>query len=337
MDDRVRASRGLKAACLGMLAWVVAAAPALGQAPAAPGQPFAEPLADLGSLVFGVRVGIDELPYHMQASAEVGWGAGTRRVHWRLGASRPLGLYATARLGYQDWPDAYLLGQARETGLEAGFDWQVNVSDQVDLRLFVGRVGRTADVLDRQVSYGWLGYGARLVYSWPFELQVKSRVVYGRAEAYPPAEGQGGAFYALSVALPARIEHLRIIPRLGYSAGEQALPGWLYRLGGYGDGWLRGYRPGTFSGPILLNGTLEYRRPWLESLQMPVISQVEVGPFLDAGATAEHGRAWTGLDWHYSCGLTAAVPLSSDLLLGADLAWNDQGGFRAGLRMSGEF
>lgn len=132
------------------------------------------------------------------------------------------------------------------------------------------------------------------------------------------------------------LEVLVVGARLGYSAGEQVLPGFHYRLGGYGDGWLRAYGPGAFSGPILLNGTVEYRRPWLEALPVPVLSQLEGGPFLDAGTTASHGTAWAQLEWHSSYGLTAALPLSG-ILLGMDLAWNEQAHFRAGLRASGEF
>ncbi|MEW6045470.1 MAG: hypothetical protein AB1609_03180 [Bacillota bacterium] len=329
MSDSVLAYGVLAAICLGLLVSAAAASPALGR-------PFVAPLVDLDALVVGAEAGVETLPYDARVAAGVGWGFETARLHWRLRAGLPLGLSATARLGYQDWPEGYLLGQAREQGFEGAFSWEPNWRTQVAGRLFYGRVGQTAELLDRQVSYGWLQHDGRLVYSWPLEVRARTEVVYGRAAPYPPAAGQDGSFYALSVTLPVRLEHLHVIPRLGYSAGEQVLPGFRYRLGGYGDGWLRAYGPGAFSGPILLNGTVEYRRPWLEALPVPVLSQLEGGPFLDAGTTASHGTAWVQLEWQHSYGLTAALPLSG-ILLGMDLAWNEQGHFRAGLRASDEF
>lgn len=78
---------------------------------------------------------------------------------------------------------------------------------------------------------------------------------------------------------------------------------------------------------------------WPLSLQartVVVYGQLEGGPFVDAGTTGSHGTARPQLAWRYSYGLTAALPLPG-ILLGMDLAWNEQGRFRPGLRASGEF
>lgn len=321
--------RGVTLVGLGLLAWPFAAVSALGG-------PFVAPIVHLDARLVGAEAGIQASPADTRVALGVGWGFDTQQVHWRLQAGLPVGWTAAVQWGYQDWPDVYLLGQVRELGLEAAFAWEPALSDRVEGPLFYGRVGQDARFLGRRVIYGWLHQDARLLYAWPFEVRARTWVMYGQAAADSAGAGWSGSFYAFRATLPMHVQYLRIIPRVGYSAGESGLPGLRFRLGSYGDGWLRGYGPGAFSGPVLLNASLEYRRPWLEAWPVPVIAQLEAGPFVDAGTTARHGAGWSELEWHFGYGLTAALPLPG-ILLGLDLARNDRDELAAGLRMSGEF
>ena len=110
-----RVHRVLVSLCLGLLA--SAAAP-----PAALGRPLAAPVVDLEALLVGAQAGIGTASYDTRVAAGVGWGFETQRIHWRLQAAVPLGLSGAARLGYQDWPDPHLLGQARARGFEGAFE-----------------------------------------------------------------------------------------------------------------------------------------------------------------------------------------------------------------------
>lgn len=302
---------------------------------------FAEPyvalLMDLEAQVEGIEVGIRTRPYDSGLSVGGGLGFGTWRGHYRLQATRPLGLSAAARLSLQDWPEVRLLGHERHQGVEAGVDWEPTLNDRLSARLFYGLVGRDPHRLERRLLYAWLRHDSRLVYSWPLDVMARTELTYGWAGPDDvAATGWKGTFYALKAALPVQIQHLRIIPRAGYSAGQNGLPGFTFELGRYGDGWLRGWKAKSFSGPIMLGATVEYRRPWLEALQVPVLSQLEAGPFVDVATAASPGVAWDELEWHSSYGVTAAVPLL-DMLLGLDLAWNEQGEFGVGFRASGQF
>ncbi|MBE3599742.1 MAG: hypothetical protein IMX02_13515 [Limnochordaceae bacterium] len=314
--------------------WILAVASlTVSPSPASAAEPFVEPLLDLGGYVAGVEAGWGSLPYGARLSAGAGWGFSTQRAHYRVRVAVPVEPAAEIGVGYLDWPNVYLLGQAREQGAEVQLVWRPDWRDVVRARFFHGLVGEQAALLDQGVTYGYLAHQAQVVYAWPLAVQTVASATYGQTRA---EDGSTGHFYALTLAVPVSYGHLDVIPRLGYSAGSEALPGYQFQMGGYGDAWLRGYGPEAFSGPIFVNLTLEYRRAWLAPLQAPFLSELQMGPFVEAGAVAGHDTPWSRLDWHASYGLTAAYPIMG-VLIGTDLAWTEAGAPRVALRASGRF
>ena len=293
------------------------------------------PLVDLEGYVVGAELVASGPPRGGQLEAAVGWGMDTHRWHYRLSTLVDLGPATEARLGWVDWADVTLLGQAREQGLSGELRWEPTVRQRWSLRGFYGRVGTSAEALETAVLYGRVRYDRWLVQGWPLSVRLRADVTYGRAQ--PPA-GQGGTagpFHSVVVTLPVQVEYLRLIGRAGYAAGD-ALPGFRFQVGGYGDGWLRGYDWAEREGAVLFGLNAEYRRTWLQVASLPLLSLVEAGPFLDVMAAEKQGTPLGRFSWLASYGLTAAVPLGATLV-GLDVAWNGTGRFRTAVRLSGEF
>lgn len=327
----------------------VAFAVALAGLAAGPAAAYADawlvPVVDLDGRVLGAELAAVGPDGGAQLQAAVGWGFETRRWHYRLATLMDLRPTTELRLGWVDWADVTLLGQAREQGLFGEVVWEPTVKGRWSVRGFYGRVGTTADALESAVLYGHVRYDSWLVHRWPLSVRLRAELTYGQAQLPAGQGGQGsqgsqggrgGPFGAVMLTLPVQVEYLRLIARAGYAAGEEALTGFAFQVGGYQDGWLRGYEPGQFKGPVLLGLNAEYRRAWLQLASVPLLSLLEVGPFVDLMAAGSDGASRDRLVWRTSYGLTAAVPLGV-ALVGLDAAWNDAGQFRPALRLSREF
>ncbi|HEY8485795.1 MAG TPA: hypothetical protein VIL11_00235, partial [Limnochordales bacterium] len=295
---RVHLAAGLAVALVAL-----AAGPAAAQTDA-----WLMPLVDLEGYVLGAELAATGPRRGGQLQAAVGWGLDTRRWHYRLSTLVDLGRATEVRLGWVDWADVTLPGQAREQGLFGELVWEPTVRERWSLRAFYGRVGTTPEGLDTAVLYGRARYDSWLVQGWPLSVRLRATLTYGRAEPAASQSGPAGPFHFLQVTLPVQVEYLRLIGRAGLAAGEDA-PQFQFQVGGYGDGWLRGYEPGEHKGSVLLGLNVEYRRAWLHVASLPLLSLVEVGPFVDVMATAARGTPDARLSWLTSYGLTAAVPL----------------------------
>ncbi|MBE3576063.1 MAG: hypothetical protein IMW99_11565 [Firmicutes bacterium] len=338
-QGRQRAARAALAAAilLGLLQAGLAGLPA-GNARAQ--ELKVRPLLDFSSFVFGGSAAWQpEWAEEWSWSAAAGWGLPTHRLHYRVGAARPLGDTGALNLYYLNWPSK-LAGQSYQEGILAQAAVQPRPRDLLSLQGFAGSTvpdsgadgTPTGGGEALQVRYLQLGYKAQLWHSPGWDGKAVAVAVLGQTPA------DGGAFYSLNLAVPVQRGFWYLIPRAGYSQGADHLPGFQQYLGGYSTGWLRGYASSQFAGPALVNLTLEYRRPIppLERTGIPVLSQLQAGAFYDAGAILSPGQRWSAAQWHQSYGLTLALPVIGSLV-GADAAWNETGALRWNLRLSGEF
>ena len=293
------------------------------------------PLVDLEGYVAGAELAVTGTEPRGQLLLASGWGAETGRVHYRAATVTDLAPGTELRLGWVDWPDLLLPGQAREVGVAAHLSWEPSVTERWQGRAFYGQVGATPHALDARVAYGHLRYERWLVPGWPFSARLRADLAYGSAAPAPGAPGVSGPFHALTLTVPVQLEYLRLIGRAGWAGSQEVLPTLQFHAGAYGDGWLRGYPPGTFRGSMLLGLNVEYRRTWEQAAGWSLLSLVEAGPFVDVMAVGDPAPSGSPLAWRSSYGLTAAVPLGVKLV-GLDVAWNDVGQFRTAVRLSGE-
>ncbi|HEY8486632.1 MAG TPA: hypothetical protein VIL11_04495, partial [Limnochordales bacterium] len=308
-------------------------APASGGAPV---QAWLLPIIDLDAAVAGLEMVVAGRDLGGQLATGVGWSPLTQRWHYRLLNLVDLGVPLRASVGWVDWADGALPGQVHERGVRGELVWEPTLRTRWSLAAFSGQVGSQPGRLATRVSYGQLELQRWLARGWPMQVRLRARYVVGHGEPAGGGPGGSGLFQALSVVVPVELADFRLIGRLGYASGEQALPDLRFQAGGYGDGWLRAYGPGELPGQVLVGLNVEYRRAWLPAEELPVAGQLEMGPFLDVMGLADRQASQDRLSWRTSYGFTAAMPLGG-LLVGMDLAWGDQGRFRSGMRLSREF